>query len=68
MEARHVDKSTYRTYRFVNNNLPVLAAELNGIHQRVGLAIRRRERLSNVLDRLVVIIDLRQINGISPLR
>lgn len=52
--------------RFVDDNLPVLARELHGIHQRIRLAVGRGEGLSNVLDRLVI-IDLRQINGISTL-
>ena len=57
-----VGGQTYRAYRFIYNDLAILTAQLQGIHQCIRLTVRC-EWLCDVLNCLVI-IDLRQINGI----
>lgn len=52
---------THRDVWFVDNKLSILAPELDWIHERIRLTIRRCERLCDVLDCLIVVSDLRQI-------
>lgn len=59
-------RRTYRDVWFVNNNLSILTSELDWIYKRIRLTIRRRKRLRDVLNSLVVVSDLRQIQLSIP--